>query len=70
MTISPDARLGRYEVRAKIGEGGMGEVYLARDTNSIAPSQSKFCRNDWHPIHNGSRPRRNIRRSSDFGRKK
>ena len=32
MPLSPGTSLGSYSVTALIGEGGMGEMYRARDT--------------------------------------
>lgn len=32
MMIAAGTKLGRYEIRSKIGAGAMGDVYLAQDT--------------------------------------
>ena len=32
MTLQPDGLLGPYRIQSRIGAGGMGEVYLAKDT--------------------------------------
>src|SRR3954469_18431375 len=42
MTLEPGAKLSRYEIRAKIGEGGMGEDYLAEDLELRRPVALKI----------------------------
>src|SRR6266700_5204886 len=42
MTLACGARLGRYEIRSQLGAGGMGEVYLAEDTQLRRPVALKI----------------------------
>ena len=42
MAIAVGTVLGRYEIRSLIGAGGMGEVYLAQDTQLRRPVALKL----------------------------
>ena len=46
MAIATGTRLGRYEIRSRLGAGGMGEVYLAQDMDLDRPVALKLLLND------------------------
>src|ERR1044071_2871562 len=45
-------RVGRYEVESLLGRGGMGEVYLARDTELRRPVALKVVSAELHGGYN------------------
>jgi len=56
MDIEAGTRIGKYEIQALIGEGGMGRVYRALDTELQRPAALKFL-----PAEFASDPRRMAR---------
>ena len=45
-------RIGPYEIKNLIGQGGMAEVYRAYQSSLNRYVASKFCRTGWHRMDN------------------
>ena len=64
MPLAPGSRIGHYDVTAKIGEGGMGEVYRARDTKLDRDVALKVLP-DRRLLHKENRPGANVELEKD-----
>ena len=65
MALVVGTRLGSYDITARIGAGGMGEVYRARDTKlnrdvaiKVLPDASPPTPTDWPGSRGKPRPSR------------
>ena len=74
MSLGVGARLGHDAVTAKIGEGGMGEVYRARDTKldrgvalNALPQDSRMIPTGWTGLNVKPRAQRAVVRSIQPG---